>query len=305
MITKKTDICFLDSFEKSRTMKQINQKPHKVGLALSGGGAKGFAHLGVFKLLEECSLMPDIISGTSAGAMAGAFFADGFTAEEIKELFMSKEFSDFAQIQLPKSGLFDNKRLRDFLRKNLRTKKLEDLNIPLVVVATDLDHGLSHEFRTGSIVDAVTASCSVPIIFSPVEIGGVHYVDGGLFQNFPVTNIRQECEKVIGVNVSPLVSTEYKQTIWYIAERSFHYMFQANTLEDRLLCDVLIEAKPFDDNGMFDLDNVDKIADIGYNAALNAFDNIIHDSKFEMLVRAVHQRKKELSSKKGETKTKE
>jgi len=275
-------------------MKHTNQKPYKVGLALSGGGAKGFAHLGVFKLLEECSLKPDIISGTSAGAMAGAFFADGFTSEEIKELFKGREFSEFAQIQLPKAGLFDNKRLKNFLRKNLRTKNIEDLGIPMVIIATDLDRGISHEFRSGPIVEAVTASCSVPIIFSPVEMHGTHYVDGGLYRNFPVTNIRHECEKVIGVNVSPLVPLKYKQTIWHIAERSYHYMFRANTLEDRLLCDVLIEAEQFGAYKMFDLENVDQIAKIGYDAALSAFDYIIQDSKFEMLVRAVHQKKKEL-----------
>lgn len=87
----------------------------------------------------------------------------------------------------------------------MRTKNIEDLQIPLVVVATDLDNGESHEFRSGPIVEAVTASCSIPIIFSPVVINGVHYVDGGLFHNFPVSIIREECERIIGVNVSPLI----------------------------------------------------------------------------------------------------
>lgn len=275
-------------------MKYTNQKPYKVGLALSGGGAKGFAHLGVFKLLEECCLRPDLISGTSAGAMAGAFWADGFTSDEIKELFKGKEFSEFGRIQLPKAGLFDNKGLTNFLRKNLRSRNIEDLEIPMIIVATDLDRGVSHEFRTGPIAEAVTASCSVPIIFTPIEIQGTHYVDGGLYRNFPVTNIKKECEKVIGVNVSPLVPQKYKQTIWHIAERSYHYMFRANTVEDRLLCDVLIEVEQCGAYKMFDLENVDQIAKLGYDAALNAFDHIIQDSKFEMLVRAVHQKKKEL-----------
>ena len=108
----------------------------------------------------------------------------------------------------------------------------------MIVVATDLDNGESHEFDSGPIVEAVTASCSIPIIFSPVVINGVHYVDGGLFHNFPVSIIRDRCERVIGVNVSPLVPQKYKQTIFHIAERSYHYMFRANTLEDREMCDV-------------------------------------------------------------------
>ncbi|MCD7976051.1 MAG: patatin-like phospholipase family protein [Tannerellaceae bacterium] len=263
-----------------------NQK-YRLGLALSGGGAKGFAHIGVFKLLEECKLIPDIISGTSVGALMGALFADGYTAEEIKLLFTGREFTEFAQLQLPKSGLFDSRRFRDFLKRHLRTKNIEDLRIPLVIIATDLDNGLCHEFRKGSIVEAVTASCSIPIIFNPVVIDGTHYVDGGLFRNFPVTNIREECERIIGVNVSPLMPQKYKQTIFHIAERSYHYMFQANTLEDRLLCDVLIEAEEFGLYRTFDLENVDLIAGFGYDAAVRTFDQVINDNKIEVFVQAI------------------
>jgi NTE family protein len=265
----------------------VKEKPYKLGLALSGGGAKGFAHVGVFKLLEECRMKPDIISGTSAGALAGCFYADGYTSEEIKHIFMGKEFSEFAKIQIPKDGLFDNSRLTAFIRKHLHAKRIEDLEIPLAIIATDLDRGVSHEFRNGSIAEAVTASCSVPIIFSPVEIGGIHYVDGGLFRNFPVTNIREECEKIIGVNVSPLVTQKYKHTIFHIAERSYHYMFRANTTEDRQLCDLLIETEEFDEYKMFDLENTDEIIRIGYGAAIRAFQNLVDDSKFNQLVRKI------------------
>lgn len=264
---------------------------YKLGLALSGGGAKGFAHIGVFKLLEECGLMPDIIVGTSVGALMGALFADGYSADEIKELFSGREFSEFAQLQLPKSGLFDSKRFRHFLRRHLRAKTFEDLKIPLIVMATDLDNGESHEFRSGPIVEAVNASCSIPIIFSPVVINGVHYVDGGLFHNFPVSIIRDSCERVIGVNVSPLVSQKYKQTIFHIAERSYHYMFRANTIEDREMCDVLIEAEEFGKYKTFDLENVDQISQIGYSAAVRAFELVIQENKYETLVKAITSHK--------------
>jgi NTE family protein len=96
------------------------QKKYGLGLALSGGGAKGFAHLGVFKLLEEEGLIPEVIAGTSAGALMGALLADGYKPDEIKELFTGREFSEFAQIQLPKSGLFDSTRFRLFLKRHLR-----------------------------------------------------------------------------------------------------------------------------------------------------------------------------------------
>ncbi|RHJ93459.1 patatin-like phospholipase family protein [Parabacteroides bouchesdurhonensis] len=266
---------------------ETERKPYKLGLALSGGGAKGFAHIGVFKMLEECTLKPDIIAGTSAGALMGTLFADGYTADEIKELFTGREFSEFAQLQIPKAGLFDSKRFRYFLKRHLRTKNIEDLQIPMVIMATDLDNGESHEFRSGPVVEAVTASCSIPIIFSPVVINGVHYVDGGLFHNFPVSIIRGECDKIIGVNVSPLVPQKYKQTIFHIAERSYHYMFRANTLEDRDMCDVLIEAEEFGLYKTFDLENVETIARIGYVAAGRVFEKVVRENKFETLVKAI------------------
>lgn len=281
-----------------------NQIKYKLGLALSGGGAKGFAHIGVFKLLEERRLMPDIISGTSAGALAGVLFADGYSAADIQELFTGREFSEFAQLQIPKDGLFDNKRFRTFLKRRLRAKVFEDLNIPLVVVATDLDNGKSHEFKSGPIVDAVVASCSIPIIFSPVEINGLHYVDGGLFRNFPVSVIREACEWVIGVNVSPLIPQKYKQTLWGIAERSYHYIFRSNTMEDRMMCDVLIETQEVGAYKTFDLENVASIAAIGYEAAVAALGKAMIEQQTEIPERAsaAQREYKPLSKMKKQTK---
>lgn len=267
---------------------EATPKPYKIGLALSGGGAKGFAHLGVFKLLEESGLKPEIISGTSAGSLMGVLFADGYSAEEIKNMFIGREFSEFAQLQIPKSGLFNYDRFQDFLRRHLRTKRIEDLPIPTVIVATDLDHGCSHEFRSGPIVEAVTASCCMPIVFSPVLIDGIHYVDGGLFRNFPVSTIRDECEYVIGVNVSPLIPQRYKQTLLHIAQRTYHYVFKANAIEDRELCDILIEAKEVGLYKTFDLENINLISEIGYEAAVEAFQKVVQENKHETLIKAIN-----------------
>ena len=267
---------------------EATPKPYKIVLALSGGGAKGFAHLGVFKLLEESGLKPDIISGTSAGSLMGVLFADGYSADEIKNMFIGREFSEFAQLQIPKSGLFNYDRFQEFLKRHLRSKRIEDLPIPTVIVATDLDRGCSHEFRSGPIVEAVTASCCMPIVFSPVLINGVHYVDGGLFRNFPVSTIRDECEYVIGVNVSPLIPQRYKQTLLHIAERTYHYVFKANAIEDRELCDILIEAKEVGLYKTFDLENINLISEIGYEAAVKAFQKVIQEKKHENLIKAIN-----------------
>ena len=92
----------------------------------------------------------------------------------------------------------------DFLKSNLKAQKLEDLKLPLIITATDLDHGRSMHFHKGNIAERVAASCCMPVLFTPVKIGNTHYVDGGLLMNLPVSTIRNECEKVVAVNVSPL-----------------------------------------------------------------------------------------------------
>ena len=248
---------------------------YKLGLALSGGGARGFAHIGVLKLLEECGLRPDIIVGTSAGSLIGALFADGYRADEIKTLFTGREFSEFVSFQIPKMGLFDSKRFRQFVKRIVRADYLEELKIPMIVMTTDLDHGCAHAFTKGFIHETVTASCSVPILFNPVKIGGTNYVDGGVFHNFPVSIIREDCDLVIGSNVSPTVPNQYNKTIVGIAERSYHYLFRANTHKDREMCDILIETEEFGLFKMFDLKNVNILAQIGYTAAERAFEQFL------------------------------
>ena len=251
----------------------MKTKKYKLGLALSGGGAKGFAHCGALLALEEFGLKPDIIAGTSAGAIVGALYAAGNNPIEISKMFMGKEFSNFVKLLIPKAGFFDHSPFQDFLMEYLHVERFEELQIPLYVVASDLDHGKSVVFTEGELARCVLASCSVPVIFNPVEIDGVHYVDGGIFRNFPVVPIRDMCEKVIGINVSPLISTDYKQNMIQIAQRSYHFMFKANTIEDKALCDLLVEVEEAHQYSTFDLENIHQIFKIGYQDTVRTLEN--------------------------------
>ena len=253
-------------------MDKTKVKKFRFGLALSGGGAKGFAHLGVIQALNDIGLYPEIISGTSAGAFAGVFYADGYEPKEIVSFFEKKVFSEFAEFTIPQGGFFKSTKFQNFLKKHLRARKFEDLKIPMRILATDIEHGKSKVFSSGSLVEAVVASCSVPIVFKPIEIDNHYYVDGGLFKNFPVSTIRSECEKIIGVNVSPITTMPYKNTLKYVMERSFHYMSGSNTLLDRQLCDYLLESSALLDYSMFDLDHVEEIFEMGYTFAKNYFE---------------------------------
>jgi len=240
---------------------------YSLGVALSGGGAKGFAHLGVFQALDEYGIKPDIIAGTSAGSLAGVLYADGHSPHDIVSFFQGKEFRDFAAFSIPQGGLFKSGKLHSFLKRHLKARSFDELKIPMRVVATNIEQGVSVTFDSGLLIPAVVASCAYPVVFTPVEIEGEHYVDGGVFKNFPVSVIREDCEKIIGVNVSPLTVQKYKNSILYVVERSFHYMSLSNTLEDRLLCDVLIESTKVSKFSTFTLDHIQEIFDIGYKIA--------------------------------------
>ena len=239
-----------------------------IGYALSGGGAKGFAHLGALKVLESKGLKPNVIAGTSAGALAGVFYADGFSPDEISELFTGKEFREFIGFSLPKQGFFKSSGLHHFLRQNLRSKTFEDLKIPFISVVTDWQRARTVTFCQGyKLIESVIASCSIPIFFQPQYIDGVPYVDGGLFKNLPVSVIRENCKYVIAINVNSLMPYSEDAGMKKMVERTFNLMSNSNTLIDKKLCDILIEMEGLDKYTIFDMQNLKEIKEIGYQTA--------------------------------------
>lgn len=242
-------------------------KKYAVGFALSGGFIKGFAHLGVMQALLEHDIHPNIISGTSAGALAGVFYADGNDPHKVLDYFAGHKFQDLTKLVIPKVGLFELDEFIDFLRSNLKAKKLEQLQIPLIITATDLDHGRIVHFHKGDIAERVAASCCMPVLFSPVKIEGTYYVDGGLMMNLPVSTIRRICEKVVAVNVSPLMATKYKMNIVSIALRSYNFMFRSNSFPEREKADLLIEPYNLAGYSNTELEKAEEIFMQGYNTA--------------------------------------
>lgn len=123
---------------------------YSIGYALSGGFIKGFAHLGAMQALLEHDIKPNIISGVSAGALAGVFYADGNEPHKVLDYFAGHKFQDLTKLVIPKVGLFELGDFKDFLRSNLKAKKLEELQLPLIITATDLDHGRLAHFHKGT-----------------------------------------------------------------------------------------------------------------------------------------------------------
>ena len=170
-----------------------------MGLSLSGGGAKGVAHLGVIQAMEELGIKPEIIAGVSAGAIMAALYADGKTPREILQFFKESRFFKFVNVTVPKKGLMSSDRFQRMLEGELKAKTFEELNMPIIVNATELLEGKCEYFFSGSLVEPLVASASVPIFITPKEMNGKYYVDGGIFNNMPAKVIRKHCETLIEI----------------------------------------------------------------------------------------------------------
>lgn len=241
------------------------KRADSVGIALSGGGAKGFAHIGVMMGFEKFGIKPDVISGVSSGSIAAVLYSAGLTPNEMMECFAQTKFGDFTEWSIPKEGLLKIDKFGKHLESWLPVKRLEELKIPTVVCATNFDKGTSVGWAKGEIVPRVLASCSIPIIFHPMKINGVNYVDGGVLRNLPAWAIRDYCTTLYGSNCSPLDPTyQYKNSILDIALRSYRLMSKANTLQDIQLCDHLIQLTELSTVRTFDLSSLKESVLAGY-----------------------------------------
>ena len=178
-------------------------KPPRIGLALGGGAARGFAHIGVIQVLEEAGIRPDLVVGTSAGSLVAALYAAGRTGAELARVALAMDESAITDWSFPGRGMIRGDALARYVRDQTGGRTIEQLPLPLGIVATDLDSGLAMLFQRGDVGLAVRASSAVPAVFQPVAIGGREYVDGGLVSPVPVRFARQMgAELVIAVDIS-------------------------------------------------------------------------------------------------------
>lgn len=178
-------------------------KPPRIGLALGGGAARGFAHIGIIQVLEENGIKPDLVVGTSAGSVVAALYAGGKNGAALAVTAESMDESAFADWSFPGRGMIRGEALAKFVRDNTGGRQIESMRLPLGIVATDLDNGQPILFQRGDPGVAVRASSAVPAVFQPVRIGTREYVDGGLVSPVPVRFARQMgAELVIAVDIS-------------------------------------------------------------------------------------------------------
>jgi NTE family protein len=178
-------------------------KPPRIGLALGGGAARGFAHIGVIQVLEEAGIKPDLVVGTSAGSLVAAVYASGKSGQSLGALAETMDESAITDWSLPGRGLIRGEALARFVREQTGGLTIEQMRMPLGIVAADLANGEAVLFRRGDTGQAVRASSAVPAVFQPVPINGREYVDGGLVAPVPVSFARQMgAEFIIAVDIS-------------------------------------------------------------------------------------------------------
>lgn len=249
--------------------------PYKIGLVLSGGGARGFAHLGVIQAMYESGIHPDIISGTSAGSIIGAMIASGHTPEECLHFFKGKKVLNFARPTMSKKGIMVLSNLEEHLAKFIGAKTFEELKIPLVITASDINSAMPVHFEQGELLPCIIASSSIPVVFTPREIDNKEYVDGGVFMNLPVRPIRKRCEKIIAVEINSIDTSEKITNMIGMAIRSFHLGIDRNTDIDRNMCDIFISPQNMTKYSMFDLDHIQEMFKEGYQTALRILKNSV------------------------------
>lgn len=249
-------------------------KWRKIGLALSGGGARGFAHLGVIKTLEEKEIKPDYISGVSAGALVAAFYADGRTPEEIMDIFSSRKIYDLMKLTIPKSGFLKTEGLRKTLAKNLKAKKIEDLRTPIIICTTNFKEGKTKYHEKGNLVDILLASAGIPILFEVHHINKIPYIDGGIMDNLPIDPLLKQVSKVIAVHVNPLGEIEKVGNPFQVAERAFHLAIRSDLQRKRELAYMFIEPPGLTNYGILDIKKSEEIYKIGYNYAVEFLENV-------------------------------
>jgi len=182
---------------------EVRPAPPKIALALGGGAARGFAHIGVIKALESHGIVPDMVIGTSSGSLVGALYASGYGGFDLQRTALQLDDTIIADWSLPDRGFIKGEALQNFVNQAVQNRPMEKLNKPFAVVATDLQSGEPVVFRTGNTGMAVRASSSVPGVFQPVTISGREYVDGGLVSPVPVRAARaMGADLVIAVYIS-------------------------------------------------------------------------------------------------------
>lgn len=249
-----------------------------LGITLSGGGARGFSHLGVLQAFDEMNIPISKLSGSSAGAITAALYASGRKPLEILEIINKRSFWKYVDLRPSKWGLMNLRKMGKILKDELPVHTFEELPIPLVVCATNISRGNAAYFFSGELINPILASSAIPLIFKPIDIDGHKYLDGGLSNNLPLEGI-SECDFKVAVNVTPFHKSLPVKSAKDVIMKSIYISVDMQTKLKSEKADLVIEPEGimrFDGMSMKDSD---KLFEIGYNSAIQ----ILKEAKFDQI----------------------
>lgn len=243
-----------------------------IGLGLGGGAVYGAAHIGVLRAMEEKEIEINMVAGTSIGAFVAAFYAFGMRWKEISDGVNDLDWMDISKISLSNYGLLSNSNFGKLVIKHLGDVQIEDAQIPLAMVATDITSGECIVLKQGSVAKAVIASTCIPGIFAPVEIDGRLLVDGGVVENVPISPLRNMgADQIIAVDLNTGFSNKRPANIIEVLLNSFHFTLANVTKQKTKLADILLTPDLSKFN-RYDTKQIPELIEKGYQSALEILD---------------------------------
>lgn len=240
-----------------------------IGIAFSGGGARGFAHLGATQALYEAGIKPNIISGASAGAIVGAFLAAGYLPKRTMEIIADINFVKYFRPIILGSGFVKLEKITDLLLNYFPENNFESLELPFTISTTNYTKGKVAYFSEGELIKPLLASASIPVVFEPITIGEDLYVDGGVLCNMPAQVIREQSDFVIGISCNPIADDAVARGTKDTLERTMLMAISCNTAEQKQYVDLFIEPQLLHQYKVFALSKAHEIFDIGYEYTKN------------------------------------
>lgn len=252
-------------------------KSKSIGLVLSGGGVRGMAHIGLIQALKEHGISATTVSGSSIGALVGALYANDNSVQDMLSLFKETPLFRYNFLTIVKPGFIDTDRYFEVFKGYFPEDAFDALERKLYVVATNLQKGEQRYFSEGELIRPLLASAALPPVFSPVELEGELFADGGIMNNFPLEPVLGNVDYIIGSNVSK-VSELYQNALknsWQITGRVTSLMIYAINRQKLESCDLLLEFQALEKIGVLDRKGIEKAYLIGYEHASRVLDEVL------------------------------
>ncbi|MFD1314151.1 patatin-like phospholipase family protein [Namhaeicola litoreus] len=248
----------------------------KIGLILSGGGVRTMAHIGLIKCLNEENIKIDAIGGTSAGAVVAAMYANGYETKEMLDFFKNTSLFRYSLYTFSKPGIIDSEKFISTFKKIFPRDAFEQLRIPTYITATNLLSGKLRYFTKGELIRPLIASSALPPVFSPIEINGELYCDGGILDNFPIQPLKKSTDVLIGSFINPLenISKNQIDSTLKLIYRVYQIGLDAKDIKKFKHCNYVFIPQNLKKIGVLDTKSIEQSFQLGYEQAKKEIDQI-------------------------------